>query len=372
MMSKFSKQKSQCGNTDSQTIISNSENDDTTDLVVSHQKSETPFGDMAIPYNELGLNVLPIKIGDKKPSIKWACFQDKRQSAKTIKKLESQFSEGNIALLTGKVSKVTVVDDDNSGMSLKELFMMFGRTPYVVKTPSGGWHLYYRYNGEGCKQRVNGLPIDIRGQGGYVVAPPSFNPKYGRSYEVVRGVLSDLASLPAMNEGAVTAPAQTPSHTVTCEGIKEGGRNEALFYYLKSIALDVESEEDLLEMAHTFNKEQCVPALADDEVVSTAKKVWQYKQEHRLINKGEGGVFISKKDIEELGSSVLHLLAFLKMHHKVGDTFPVSPVGVGKLMNKSESTIGRLREALVALERIVLIKKGKKGRYDPSIYGFKS
>ena len=48
-------------------------------------------------------------------------------------------------------------------------------------------------------------PIDILGEGGFCVAPPSVRSDGGR-YEFVRGGLSDLANLPTMRLGAMQIP----------------------------------------------------------------------------------------------------------------------------------------------------------------------
>lgn len=58
----------------------------------------------------------------------------------------------------------------------------------VVRTPSGGWHLYFLANGTmRNKGRAASLGLDVRGMGGYVIAAPSFieTPDY-------KGVYSDL------------------------------------------------------------------------------------------------------------------------------------------------------------------------------------
>lgn len=57
----------------------------------------------------------------------------------------------------------------------------------VVKTPSGGWHLYFKAAPAlklGNKGRAATLGLDVRGKGGYVLAPPSYieTPKYKGSY----------------------------------------------------------------------------------------------------------------------------------------------------------------------------------------------
>jgi len=58
----------------------------------------------------------------------------------------------------------------------------------AVASGGGGWHLYYRHPGGTVPSRP--LPgyigIDIKADGGYVVAPPSIHPSTGRPYRWVR------------------------------------------------------------------------------------------------------------------------------------------------------------------------------------------
>lgn len=44
----------------------------------------------------------------------------------------------------------------------------------VVKTPSGGWHLYFKASPGLTNRASAGLGLDVRTTGGYVLAPPSF------------------------------------------------------------------------------------------------------------------------------------------------------------------------------------------------------
>jgi hypothetical protein len=55
-----------------------------------------------------------------------------------------------------------------------------------VRTGSGGWHLYYRHPGGVLAAKLHGHPgIDIKADGGYVVAPPSIHPSTGQPYRQV-------------------------------------------------------------------------------------------------------------------------------------------------------------------------------------------
>ncbi len=84
----------------------------------------------------------------------------------------------NIGIVTGTRSGLVVVDVDpaKGGLISLEKFTAggaFPKTPTVV-TPSGGFHFYFKHPGGKVPCRVGLLPgIDIRGDGGLVVAPPS-------------------------------------------------------------------------------------------------------------------------------------------------------------------------------------------------------
>lgn len=105
-------------------------------------------------------------------------------------------AEANIELPTGTPTGVLVVDVDiHTGASGFAAFEM-ARTEgfddtwaWLVRTPSGGLHAYYP-NVRGEEQRswqVPGAHIDFRGDGGYIIAPPSRVAVDGamRSYVVI-------------------------------------------------------------------------------------------------------------------------------------------------------------------------------------------
>lgn len=87
----------------------------------------------------------------------------------------------NVGILTGAASGVWVLDVDprNGGdASLAGLEEEFGPLPatYRVRTGSGGWHLYFALDGLTIRNDNDGklrVGLDVKGEGGYVVAPPS-------------------------------------------------------------------------------------------------------------------------------------------------------------------------------------------------------
>lgn len=128
-----------------------------------------------------GLSVFPIPHGTKAPRCRWSKVgsSDPEQIAKWA-------AEGNLGIATGERSGIVVIDvDDKNGKSgsdtLAALVAEHGPLPptYTVATPTGGYHLYFRRpetdewrfgNGKaGCL----GEGLDVRGDGGMVVAPGS-------------------------------------------------------------------------------------------------------------------------------------------------------------------------------------------------------
>jgi hypothetical protein len=88
---------------------------------------------------------------------------------------------GLLAIRTGMMSGLAVVDIDPRNGGQLDLALM---TPTAaVATGGGGWHLYYRHPGGPLLAALPGRAgVDIKADGGYVVAPPSAHPGTGRAY----------------------------------------------------------------------------------------------------------------------------------------------------------------------------------------------
>lgn len=110
-------------------------------------------------------------------------------------------------------SGLTVVDIDSPDPELlRYVLEEFGDTPLIIRTPSGGWHLYYRNTGQRLlnfryhANRAWQKPIEIRGRGAQVVAPPSVRP--GGAYTFLRSPgwvnFSDLPPFPAGHPALAT------------------------------------------------------------------------------------------------------------------------------------------------------------------------
>jgi len=122
-----------------------------------------------------------------------------------------------VGLRTGAPSRLVVIDidpDHGGDDSLEKLIDHHGALPgaRTIRTGSGGTHLYFRHPGHSVPNSAGklGAGIDVRGDGGYVIAPPSRH-RNGRLYVVARqgGVVPEL---PPWVEAALRpAPALTSS-----------------------------------------------------------------------------------------------------------------------------------------------------------------
>lgn len=130
---------------------------------------------------EAGIPVFPCGAGGKRPLPGSSGFQDATTNLGQVADWWRRFPNANVAIPTGKASSVVVVDVDVHGINGFEAFgraRAAGLLPVplaVVRTPSGGMHLYYPAY-EAMEQRswqAGKVGIDCRGDGGYIIVPPS-------------------------------------------------------------------------------------------------------------------------------------------------------------------------------------------------------
>jgi hypothetical protein len=157
----------------------------------SGNKSICPL-DYAIFYVTYGLSVIPLKPGEKVPLIKWEAYQNTPPSLDEVQKWFKDCSN-NIAIVCGRVSgNLVVIDFDDKEVYEKaikeiendqELKDIVDNT-WLVQTGKG-FHIYLRVDSDKPVKSTKLPKIDIKGEGGYVVAPPSLHPS-GKRYTFIR------------------------------------------------------------------------------------------------------------------------------------------------------------------------------------------
>jgi hypothetical protein len=152
-----------------------------------------------------GWSVIPVLERSKRPAIAWREFQSRRATVAQMEVWLHHMPRANIAAVTGALSGIVVIDVDprhGGDRSLAAIEREIGPLPATVeaRTGGGGRHLYFTHPGGHVGNRAGILPgVDLRGDGGVIVLPPSIHPS-GNAYAWAPGHSPDerpLAPLPA-------------------------------------------------------------------------------------------------------------------------------------------------------------------------------
>ncbi len=136
----------------------------------------------ALGYAQRGWQVFPCKPLGKQPATPHG-FKDATTDAAQIRRWWAAMPSANIGLRTGAASGVFVIDIDvKGGVPGYDHWLALCKahdwrsTPHVLAagTPSGGMHSYFaQVEGIGIARGSLPAGIDVRGDGGYVLLPPS-------------------------------------------------------------------------------------------------------------------------------------------------------------------------------------------------------
>ncbi len=117
----------------------------------------------------------------------WKEYQERLPTVEEITKWFTENPLANIAIITGKVSNIVVFDLDSE--EAEKYADEKGGFPTTVRAKTGkGYHVYVKHPGIDIHNRINkSLKIDIKADGGYVVAPPSIHGS-GAQYQWEEGL----------------------------------------------------------------------------------------------------------------------------------------------------------------------------------------
>jgi len=202
----------------------------------------------ASEYTALGWSIIPVgqneQGGWKKPLINWKDFQTVLPTENDLASWWKKWPEARVGIVTGVVSGIVVVDVDpkNNG-STRSLGLP---ATLVSNTGGGGWHYFYKHPGKDFLiENATGWPclgVDIRGDGGFVVAPPSVHAS-GKAYGWAVGF---DPSLIALCPGWLVARAKSRIKRPVLQlldGVHEGQRNDAASRVIGLILAQLRSED---------------------------------------------------------------------------------------------------------------------------------
>ncbi len=187
----------------------------------------------------LGWSVIPVR-KDKRPFLsEWKPYQTVQPDEAALTQWQQQYKPPAWAVVTGAISGIVVLDFD--GEKGAETMRSLGLDPHV-RTPSGGFHVYFQHpgfevktlNGKSKAELGRRFPgLDIRGDGGYAVF--CGRNSAGR-YEWLREPVADPVSIvPAEVRGFLHL--DTPQHASVSDKLLKAalkqsvtGRNDAGFW----------------------------------------------------------------------------------------------------------------------------------------------
>jgi len=233
----------------------------------------------ALSYIAQGFKVFPVR-PDKKPLNEHG-LKDATQLQIDVKDYWGKWPNAGIGLVT---DGFVVVDFDvkNGGLESKSLIeAKYGVLPRTRTHRTGGGGLHYIYrnlNGTNIRNTVTlgGYKgVDLRANGGYILAPPSPH-ESGHRYEVIED--SEITEAP---EWLVTMATQ--KHTAllstgsTGEPIPEGQRNTTLASLAGTMRRRGMPQGAIEAALLEVNATQCEPPLPEYEVREIAKSIARYE-----------------------------------------------------------------------------------------------
>jgi hypothetical protein len=190
----------------------------------------------------------------------------------------------NVGIATGGGLAVLDVDYRHDGdESLHELEQRYGRLPRTasVKTGNGGEHLYFATRREvrNSTDRL-GRGLDVRGDGGYVVGPPSKHPDTGRVYawdehpdETPPARLPDWLERLLVEQHNGRARPVSECRRLAANGVVEGGRNDSTARLAGHLIARRVDYFVCLELVRVWNRCRNQPPLSDDEVARVVRSI---------------------------------------------------------------------------------------------------
>jgi hypothetical protein len=242
-----------------------------------NERSLSEFGRAALRYARAGFYVFPIRPGSKAPATAHGLL-DATTDDERIARFWLAHPDYNVAIRCGLPSQIIVLDVDGEEgyASLRRLIARLGELPPTasVKTPRGGEHYYFRHPLIGEVRNTTGVPdvgLDVRGDGGYVLAPPSLAAS-GRGYVVddelpIAPIPEGLLCLLVERQAAAANPKFRADYAqMVRSGARKGERNSDLLKLAGHLWSHGHEAEEVLQIVVAVNEARCLPPLTHREV----------------------------------------------------------------------------------------------------------
>jgi putative DNA primase/helicase len=275
----------------------------------------------------------------------------RRASADPTRILEwwATWPEANVGLPTGARNDIVVLDVDpgrGGRESLRRLQERYGPLPTTVVhlTGGGGEHLLFRHPGRRVPSACDALGpgIDVRADGGLIVAPPSLHAS-GKEYtsHPAYGLgLVDVAPMPGWLVALLAGPGRGPGSPTpspragarfrwpeVLDGVHEGRRHTSIFLMASSLRGQGVPEAVARELALVAAR-RCRPRFPESEALAIVDDVY----ERYSVGAARG---------RALSGERLDVLAVLSTAAR-----PLRPVDVAVSLAKERGAVKKLMAAM--------------------------
>ena len=256
----------------------------------------------ALYYAELGLAVFPLAYRNKVPAIEGGCKAATTEKSK-IERWWNQNPRYNIGIATGNKSNgLVVIDldvDKNKGIDgyevLRDWQNKHGELPETWQsiTGRGGYHYFYKDTITHSNKVGLYEGVDIRGEGGYIVAPPSVHPKQNMSAvddyikenaeihkfaaEVAR-IISGIPQMPEFSSEGISVADASKLIGIPAASIRAG-----IVYGWLPIGVAIQNNKP----AKSLSGSRITYIVSPRKVYEVTGHVWRGKEALRKKNKAE-------------------------------------------------------------------------------------
>ena len=252
----------------------------------------------ALEYaTKYGWAVFPVSPKTKRPLTPNGC-KDAKKIPGAIEAWWNRFPDAAIGVATGSASGLIVIDEDideDKGLNGYDEVRRWERDntglPDTVQsiTGRGGYHLFFRYTGTDIKNRAGILDgVDVRGEGGYVIVPPSKHPngteymwEYPPEETELAEVNETVRAFLSIGKVEHTEKFQLP------QVIPDGARNDTLYRLACSLQAQGVPDDGIMAAVESANETRCNPPISQKELEIIVSSALQHqKGELRVIQSG--------------------------------------------------------------------------------------
>lgn len=264
----------------------------------------------ALDYAKRGFAVFPLK-QDKTPYISNG-FQKATTDEMQIETWWKRWPQANIGIATGQMSGgLCVIDLDvdeekgkNGLKAMRDWEQKYGsvmKPSCMAITGRGGLHYFFKTT-EHVKCRINLLPgVDIRGDGGYIMAPPSLHPN-GTRYKWRDNYSIDEVPVIEMDDNIKyllyhdSTTMQSKPAYISPDKIPDGERNGTIFKFACMMQARGASDSAVYAATMAENEAKCCPPLTEHEIQIIVNSALKYEKGKPIYVQADGSAIQGQRE----------------------------------------------------------------------------